>query len=449
MPVLEKKICANCKEESVVENFYLHPKTKKVLPVCKKCAGNSMETQVSAIEFCRENNVYFDMNLYQRAIVDAKKARSRLYFGYYLKILNMNKGTHMEKEFKDSVFEIPKETEEFHETKTFEARQKRHYCRYCEADKSANEFFASCNKLDSSGRLSVCKSCVKDIFMGFYQDHANIDCAIYETCAALNYGYHPHVIKKLEASIVEEVSASAAKHKEMKESEQMLLIVDAEDIFGRYLQLCSTMCYGNTAGEFNFYAARPDGYEDYLSPISIEEQIEMKRAEKAGNLKKKWGKSYSEEELEELEDLYSEWEQKKDLSDTAVSLLIRQLCMHQLAMENMRMAKEMPTKNDYDILMNLMSKAGATPNKVDLDESAAKQSWGTFIQQIEKTSPAEYIDKRKEKYFDVHNIEQYVNSLYTRSLKNFLTGSRDFSVVIDDTPVEGIEKESGDAGGKT
>ena len=59
-------------------------------------------------------------------------------------------------------------------------------------------------------------------------------------------------------------------------------------------------------------------------------------------------------------------------------------------------------------------------------------------------------DLRKEKYFDVHNIEQYIKSLFVRSLQNFITGSRDFSAMIDDIIVDGIDKEVGsDGSGKT
>jgi len=419
-----------------------------------------MDNVISATEFCRENNVYFNLNLYQRAIVDAKKKHSTMFFGSYLRLLNLNKGTHGEKEFKDSLFEVEKDVVGFHETPRFEIRQTKHHCRNCGEDKSAGDFFSSSSPLDKTGVLSVCKTCVKEIFSGFYQDHSDLSCAIYETCALLDYGYHKDVVVKLTNELNETVLNKTSKTNVPDESEQMLLLVDTEDIFGRYLKLCSETVDIHKAGRFDFYSDRPAGYEDYSSPLSLEEQIEVKTAEKASNLKKKWGKGYSAADIEELESFYSEWTHK-DLADPSVALLIRQLCMHQLDMAKTRMGKPnedgdgtdqggTPDKNDYDILTKLMEKAGAIKDKVSTDDAQSKESWGTFIRKIEVNNPAEYLDKRKDKYFDVNNIDQYINALFVRSLKNFITGSRDFNVMIDDTAIDGIEKETnGESNGKT
>jgi len=444
MATVEKKVCAVCKEEhKIKDGFYTHPKTKKLLPVCKKCTNAHADNQMATVEFCREHNIYFDMNLHERALVAAKKDNSIMYFGYYLKLLNMNKGAHGKKSFKDSLFDITPEVKEFHETKNFEIRLRSHHCRVCQSDKPASEFFSSASPLDSSGLLSVCKKCSKEIFLNFYQLHGELHNAIYETCAILDYEYYPAVVDKLIAEINEVITVPLAD-KEAVTPVNADILVDTEDAFVRYLAICSKNFNEVRITRFDFYGARPAGYEDYKSALSIDEQMAVRTAEKQGDLKRKWGKSYDDEEVASLESMYSEWDQKKDLEDPAVSLLIRQLCMHQLDIEKKRASKDDITKKDYESLTLLMDKAGATPNKSKLDSEKGEEAWGVFIQTIEKGTPAVWLDQRKDKYFDTNNIEQYINSLFVRSLKNFITGSRDFSVLIDETTVRGIEAEGTD-----
>jgi len=445
MPIVEKKVCSVCKEEfKIKDGFYLNPATKARMDTCKKCTNNQTDNQMAAVQFCREKNIYFDLNLYQRAIVAAEKDNSKLYFGYYLKLLNMNKGTHGSKTFKDSLFDLRLEDIAFHETKTFDVRKRNHHCRVCQEDKPASEFFSSASPLDTSGLSSVCKKCTKEVFANFYQEHGELHCAIYETCAILDYSYEPKVVNKLINELNEIVPDKNGDQAVISDNKQITIIVDTEDVYGRYLRLCGETFESNRASRFDFYKERPAGYEDYKSSLSIEDQIAAKTAEREASLSRKWGQSYDEKDMIELEYLYSEWDQIKDLNEPSVSLLIRQLCMHQLDIEKKRRDRSGLNKKDYDVLALLMDKAGTTPNKVKGDDVKSQETWGTFIQTIEKVSPAEYLDKRKDKYFDVNNIEQYINALFVRPLRNFINGSRDFSVMIDDVSIQGIETDNGD-----
>jgi hypothetical protein len=449
---IKKIICPSCKEEkNKEEDFYQIPGKKEKFSVCKNCINFQADTNIGATEVCRINNIYFDLNLYERAVVSAKKGNSKYYFGYYLRFLNMNRATYGDKAFKDSVFDIPESVVAFHETKKFAIRQSKYRCRRCGSEKPSSEYYATVDPLDTNDLCSICKSCIKEIFSEFYSDHQEIETAIYETCLKLNYGFHPIVIDKMlkEANELEpqEVVKNATEDLEIPLPQETRMIVDADDLFGQYLSTCNSLLPSNRAGLFDFYGPRPKGYEDYSTSFSLEDQLAQKKEEQSKSLVKKWGKGYEIEDIEQLESFFEEWEQK-DLSNPSVSLLIRQLCMHQLDLERRRSKRDEITKKDYEILTMLMDKAGATPNKLNTDDSKSKQAWGTFIQKIETSTPAEYLDSRKKKYFDVNNIQQYFSALILRPMKNFVTGSRDFNAMIDDVSVSGIEQDSnGDSSG--
>lgn len=101
------------------------------------------------------------------------------------------------------------------------------------------------------------------------------------------------------------------------------------------------------------------------------------------------------------------------------------------------------TKKDIEVLTMLMDKAAITPNKKRGEEEGKfAEFWGKFIKNIELNTPAEWLDKRGDKYFDTDNIELYIKNMYTRAMKNFITGSRDFSIMVEDGTSEDRDIDS-------
>lgn len=430
-------ICSVCKQEkNVKKDVYLHPRTKTQFNMCKKCGNYITQNEYAMIEFCRSNDIFYDQNIFERVKKNVEKDGNDYYLGYYLKFLNMNKNTNSEKSFKDSIFEVPESVEKFHESTRFERRQTSHHCRHCGKDKAANEFFSSADFLDKSGLLSVCKNCVKEIFLYYVEEHKEIDCAIYEACSIFNYEYSATVVEKIINEINEKSEDLIVSNADLDEDlEKMMIVADAEDIFGRYLKLLQETT--SKTPPFDFYGNRPANYEDYTSPFSIDEQIEIKNQAHSADLRLKWGVHYSDEQLEQLEFEYQEWAQSKDLNEKSTDLLIKELCKHRLMMEENRAALK---KQDYDIMLSLMDKAGAINSKQNIDANKAQEKWGLFIEEIEKQTPAELLDKRGKKYWDVHNIEQYIESIFVRANKNFMTGSRDFNMIVDGEEYTGVDE---------
>ena len=104
-------------------------------------------------------------------------------------------------------------------------------------------------------------------------------------------------------------------------------------------------------------------------------------------------------------------------------------------------------------LQDLMKTASLDPAKASAINSGKSQdTFGGIVKLIEEAEPAEHY-KDKELFKDYDNIVLYFYNYVTRPLKNFITGSRDFSLAekeekdtfeddIDDSLVQIIPEET-------
>ena len=145
--------CKHCKNILQAREFYKHPRHKKPIDICKQCLNKTLNNEILMIDFCREYNIYFDKNLWERSI---NKATDNKYVAKYFLFLNLNKGSHKNKTFDDSIYDIPDSIKDFHESKRFEQRQSDHYCRTCGKMLEANNFYStSTPQIDKNGLLSI------------------------------------------------------------------------------------------------------------------------------------------------------------------------------------------------------------------------------------------------------------------------------------------------------
>jgi len=70
------------------------------------------------------------------------------------------------------------------------------YCRKCMTTKSINNFLSATDTfIDKNEFMSVCKSCVSEIYIRLFQSETNMENAMLRLCRMLNWAYLPEAIE--------------------------------------------------------------------------------------------------------------------------------------------------------------------------------------------------------------------------------------------------------------
>jgi hypothetical protein len=305
------------------------------------------------------------------------------------------------------------------------------YCRRCMKVKPVKtDFYLSTDKfLDKNGYMSICKECISEIYVSYYNSEHDLERAIYKTCKTINVIYSPSAV---------EATKTQLSNKERLD--------DDPKIFGLYKAKISGTMPGGVAhvGDvpvmdltFQYESKTPEYTTDETDFEGAQGVIEF------------WGGEgqLSTEDYRFLEKEYAGWKQSYSLQTKAEELFVKQACLLTLQLEKAH--KEGKNGDSIlKVLQDLLKNAGLTPAQATAS-SAGKgtETWGIFIKNIEETTPAEYY-KDKGLFKDFDNIEQYIKKYIVRPLKNFVTGSRDFNIVEDDnTEYDDVPVEVKDAEG--
>lgn len=283
------------------------------------------------------------------------------------------------------------------------------YCRKCMQNKKPGEFYTAVDLfLDSNGYMSICKSCCNDIFNTIHVTEKDVSKALLQTCRFLNIKYD------------EVALASALSHVE-KQNEKG---IDIKDIFGIYkTKLVSTNRMGfQSSSNMDITFVEPS-FGTICNTESDEYEIT--------DLKQVWGSNWSKEDYEYLEKEYADWSKTHPTDTKGEQTMIREVCLKMLEIRNKRNLRE-PTAGLVKELQELMKTAGVDASKATASNSGkSHESFSNFVKIIENNEPADYY-KDKELFKDFDNIGVYFKKYITRPIKNFITGSRDFNVNMED-----------------
>ena len=87
-----------------------------------------------------------------------------------------------------------------------------------------------------------------------------------------------------------------------------------------------------------------------------------------------------------------------------------------------------------------MKNLAISPNMANaVSEGKSMDAFGVWVKDIENLSPAEWY-KDKQLFKDVDNLQEYGEIFITRPLRNFITGSRDFTLELENTVEDEIEE---------
>lgn len=140
---------------------------------------------------------------------------------------------------------------------------------------------------------------------------------------------------------------------------------------------------------------------------------------------KRWGKGFSIEEYQWLEEDYVEWCLNHESEKMSMQRLFQMICVKELEIRNARQQCKSTEKLEK-ALMDLMNSSNLTPRTMSaINETDSAKIYGMWIRDIERYRPAEYF-KDKKLYSDYDGIKDYFDRFVLRPMKNLLTGSRDF-----------------------
>jgi hypothetical protein len=207
-----------------------------------------------------------------------------------------------------------------------------------------------------------------------------------------------------------------------------------------------------------------DGEYFKLTKMTIqEEEVEMTYDMK--KLKKKWGRSYSEDDLEMLEDWYVEaLEHCENAESYGTQEMVKMYCRSKMDVELKRMIGQ-STKDSETAVAKYMDKLCISPDKIK--EIKNSHNFIREIADIEEKKPADLFWTKI--YKDVDQLGIYFKKFFLRPAKNLITNSRDFSDeyrvddedgfleieeyddsinILDIEEIEAMEKENGEDNGK-
>jgi hypothetical protein len=141
-----------------------------------------------------------------------------------------------------------------------------------------------------------------------------------------------------------------------------------------------------------------------------------------------WGEGFTKQEYEWLERELDDWKSTHRSDTKAERTLLREIVFKQFEIEKARREGN-STDSLFKGLESALKTANLDPNKSNAAGAGKSQdTFSSFISLIESGEPAEVFGDERDAFKDFQNIDYYFKKYVVRSLKNFLTGSKDFSL---------------------
>lgn len=286
------------------------------------------------------------------------------------------------------------------------------YCRKCTQYKNPREFFSAVDKvLDTNGHMSVCKSCCEDVYQSMWAALRDVRKAIYATCKILNVAY-------------DETSMSSA---EKRISTAMQEGKELNNVFGMYKQsLAGTKNVANPEMGMTFSERIPTQNDEDI-PVQSSTGIDP-------DYIKHWGKNLALEDYVWLEETLNEWKSTHKCDTMAEETLLIRIVRVMFKIRNEENKADGGDSADLvKQLQTLMKTAAVDPAKTSAANAGnAVETYGMFVKTLEDTTPADFFED-KELFKDYDDIgRKYFIPYVVRAIKNFITGSKDFNVQVDD-----------------
>lgn len=275
-------------------------------------------------------------------------------------------------------------------------------CSYCGEDKYDDYFYATKSLFYPSGKLPYCKQCVKELYEKFYHiyevkkdPHAD-QSALKRLCSVFDLYYNT---KLYNASI-----------KEMEKSPEWDIV--AAFFKNRNLPQYSKKDWGDT-----LYETEAEITARAIKDMEIatrENEDELAHIPK--ETIERFGKGFSAEDYEFLQEQYGDWVTRHECATKAQEEIFKNICFNRLLYHKAVVAGE-DTKALSDEFNKLLDSGKLQPKQNSGDTMSEAQTFGTLIDKWENERPIPEID---EELKDVDKIGLYLDVFFRGHLAKMM-----------------------------
>ncbi len=276
----------------------------------------------------------------------------------------------------------PNEVKQMYKTlsKAYESMKNGAYCHCCAEFKPKSDFYKS--EKWGSNVLPICKQCVKQVIIptdtGTGIKYENID-TLKKGLKLIDLPF----IDSIYESAQEMVKNNSDPTKVMYVNEQYLGILQRNANY-------RTMSFeqsSDTTQNLSEYGLTKEQLKDTIA---------------------RFGRGYSTEDYKFLYEQYKDWSTRYECNTKSMEIVLQSIAETQLKIRKANQ-DDLPTKDLYKTLQELMNSGNLTPKQNVLDAFSEAQTFGTLIQKWETERPCPDIDPELK---DVDRIGQYIDVFY-------------------------------------
>jgi len=296
------------------------------------------------------------------------------------------------------------------------------WCRRCVDMRPASNFYEAVDLgfVDRSMLMSVCNTCIQDMYDEVYKKTNSIEQSIHKLCTSLNIMYSNDALSATKTHIQTIIDSGK----------------NVNAVFGIYKQkLTATKKSMDKSGVDDM------SYEDVgviftSKELNTEVQIPQSIIEF-------WGEDFSPADTKYLQSEYVEFTKTFSTENHTDVSLLKQICYTLLELKDARRAGD-STRDLTKGLQDIMKSLKIAPSAKDkTDGKIGEERFGEWIRDIELYEPAQWLksDPRGDMYRDVGNVAEYFENYIVRAIKNFITGSKDFNINEEENTIESLDDE--------
>lgn len=275
-------------------------------------------------------------------------------------------------------------------TKKVEKTENKLFCTMCGKTRAIEKYFYTSNSnlfSSNKNRLFLCKDCVNERYEELIEKYMDELKALYHLCMSLDVYYNNDLATKMYAKINMDGKGNLAK-----------------------LYFSKIMSLPQYKGKTSIDSDMIILDESILKDLVIEEDTLEFNVTPA--ILKRWGRGYTNEEYQELEERYHEWLDNHDHDTLATEKLFREIVELEILKNKARQNNDTKSFKDFsELLSKKMGDANIKPTQKKALVDGENETLGTLIEEIEKTEP---ILLPSEEFEDVDKIYHYIKTFFVK-----------------------------------
>lgn len=296
-------------------------------------------------------------------------------------------------------------------------------CSYCVEFKSPKDFFVNFDhSYEKVGISRYCKSCMFEIYDNMLLSEKDQNKAMLRFCRLVNWMYREESIN----------SANKANDKR-----QNLHFISRYHIaLNQYLNLSATNG-GNSVGRT---------FGGFIEPTSFNLSNQAQVDVIGQDVIDFWGEGYSEDDYRWLSNEYAFFKEGHKADLPSEITLLKEVCFKNFEIKKLRVEGK-PVNDSVKQLQELFKSLAISPQYQNMANSGkALDTFGNWIADIEKESPAQWLKHEKTDLFrDIDDPEKYFLKYFVSPLKTFILQSKTWTLEHDDL-VDGSDDIDSDDG---